>query len=427
MGRGQEGAEKGAAVTAKATFTAKGPGAPKDPLPVQFNPSSLKLTVSNTIQDDKPGNQGLQSIRKSATKLDVELFFDTTETGKDVREKTTQLKKMGRPPTIKNPSLPMVKFTWGVFSFTGVIESLQETIDFFSADGVPLRSTIQLGMQSLELDATEKPSSSPSPPGTPFAQALDHSLVPPPPDGQGAQDTATKGGNPGAARAVAAANGLESMRFSAGAGLAVSGEVSLLGPVGFTAVAGAGFGVSAGVGAGFGVSAGVGAGAGVGLSAGGAAGAGFGFTTGGAAAGADFGFAAGASAAAGFGFSAGASAGAGFGLSTNASAGAFAGAGFGVSTSAVAVAGYGVAAGVSFGSSASAGVSASAGAFAGLGVSKSVAMTTSLDVERLRPPVTTWTFSAGPDATFDATGRVIGSASPGLRADVGATALLQIG
>lgn len=401
MVRGQEGAEKGAAVTAKATFTAKGPGAPKDPLPVQFNPSSLKLTVSNTIQDDKPGNQGLQSIRKSATKLDVELFFDTTETGKDVREQTTQLKKMGRPPTIKNPSLPMVKFTWGVFSFTGVIESLQETIDFFSADGVPLRSTIQLGMQSLELDATEKASSSPTPPGTPFAQALDHSLVPPPPDGQGAQDTATKGGNPGAARAVAAANGLESMRFSAGAGLAVGGEVSLLGPVGFTAAAGAGFGISAAAGAG----------AGLGLSAGGAAGAGFGLAAGGAAAGANFGFSA--------------SAGAGFSFSADASAGAFAGAGFG--ESAVAVAGYGVAAGVSFGSSASAGVSASAGAFAGLGVSKSVALTTSLDVERLRPPVTTWTFSAGPGATFDATGRLIGSASPGLRADVGASAQLQIG
>jgi hypothetical protein len=362
---------------AVATFSAQGPGAPSGALSVHFNPASLKLSVSNTIQDDKPGTQGLQSVRKSATKLDLELLFDTTETGRDVREATSKLKQMGRPAGTQNPQLPMVTFAWGAFSFTGVIDSLQETIDFFSAEGLPLRSTIQLSMQSLELDAMRT-----APP--PSTQPI---VSPPPPPGQGATGTATQAGNSDAGRAVAAANGLDSMRFTGGAGLAVGGGVSLAGPVGFTAAAGAGFGLSAGASAGLGISGG--ASAGFGLSAG--ASAGFGVSGG---------------AAAGFGFAAGATAGASAGVSLDA--------GLGISAGATASA--------SFGSSASAGVSASAGAFAGLGVSKSASATLSLDVERLRPPVPTFSVSAGADASFDATGRVVGSASAGLRADVGASA-----
>jgi len=357
---------------ALASFSAQGPGAPSGALSVHFNPASLKLSVSNTIQDDKPGTQGLQSVRKSATKLDLELLFDTTETGHDVREDTGRLKQMGRPAGTSNPQLPMVTFTWGAFSFRGVIDSLQETIDLFAAEGLPLRSTIQLSMQSLELDAMR---TAPPPSTQPMVSR-------PPAAGQGATETATQGGNSGAGRAVAAANGLDSMRFTGGAGLAVGGGVSLLGPVGFTAAAGAGFGVSAGAGAS------VSGGAGFGLSA---------------------------SASAGLGISGGASA--GFGLSADAAAGAS----FGTTT------GFGATASASFGSSASAGVSASAGAFAGLGVSKSAgaSATLSLDVERLRSPVPTLSVSA--DASFDATGRVIGGASAGLRADVGASARASFG
>jgi len=395
--------------TALASFSAQPPPPPPPgqrpagKLEVHFNPASLKLSVNNTIQDDKPGTQGLQSVRKSATKLDLELLFDTTEAGKDVREDTGRLKQMGRPVGTKNPQLPMVTFEWGAFTFTGVIDSLQETIDFFSAEGLPLRSTIQLSMQSLDLDAMR---TAPSPSTKPIVSR-------PPAAGQGATDTATQGGNPGAGRAVAAANGLDSMRFTGGAGLAVGGEVSLLGPVGFTAAAGAGFGLSAG--------AGISAAAGAGFGLSGGASAGFGLS-GGASAG--FGLSGGASA--GFGLSGGASA--GFGLSGGASTG------FGFSADASASASFGVSSGgdfamasASFGSSASAGVSASAGAFAGLGVSKSTSTTVSLDVERLRPLVPTFSVSAGADASFDATGRVTGSASAGLRADVGASARASFG
>ena len=335
-------------------FTAVLKGQPTRTLSVDFNPVSLKLTVSNTLQDDKPNAEALQNVRKSTTKLEMELVFDNTETGADVRkEKTGKLKSMGRPPTAKSTAIPQVTFEWGSFSFTGVIENLLETIDFFSVDGVPLRASVQLTMHSLALDAIKAAPKSDDAPA----------VSPPPALGKGATDTASRAGNAAAGRAVAAANGLETMRFTAGAGLAVGGGVALGGPVGFSA--GASASASAGISAGAGFSAGASAGAGV--SAGASASAGF---------------------SGGAGFSAGASAGASFGAST------------------------------------SAGVSASAGAFAGLGASKTfsaagVAAAAGLSPDLLRPPVATFGVSANAGASFDLTGKVVASQSTGLQADVG--------
>lgn len=81
-------------------------------LTVDFNPAQLKLTVTNTMQDEQPDGKKSakkkdsnppprQNVRKSATKLDTELVFDSTDTGSDVRIKSNQLKMMGRPKSPK--------------------------------------------------------------------------------------------------------------------------------------------------------------------------------------------------------------------------------------------------------------------------------------------------------------------------------------
>ena len=183
---------------------------------------------------------------------------------------------------------------------------------------------------------------------------------------------ATSGGDPRAGRSIAAANGLASMRATAGATLAVSGSISLGRPVAFT-TGSVGFGAGAGIGIGGGISAGAGASIGFGASAG-------------------------AGASAGIEFGAGASAHAGFGAS--------------------------------FGASASAGVSASAGAFAGLRVQdssglSSVTVSSSLDTSRLLPRLPDVSLATGAGASFGlgGTAQVEGSAS--LSADVGALASLR--
>ncbi len=245
--------------TSRGKFTARLKGYQDKSLIVDFNPASLKLTITNTLQDDKPGGEALQNVRKSATKLEMELVFDTTETGADVRNgKTVLLKKMGRPPTTKGTAIPQVTFEWGAFSFTGVIESMQETLDFFSAEGVPLRSTVQLTMQSLALDAITPPPKQEDPKPSP-------AVAQPPPAGLGTTKTATQAGNSGAGRLLAAANALESMRFTDGAGLAVDDTIPLGGPVGFSTSLSAGADMS--VGAGFSAGAGGSAGASFGASA----------------------------------------------------------------------------------------------------------------------------------------------------------------
>lgn len=353
---------------------------------VMFNPVSLKVTVGNKVQGDEAGGGGKsdpkQSPQASTAKLDTELIFDTTEEGHDVRAISgpiTGLAIVPKTDKIENPKT--VRFTWGRFTFQGVLENVTTTYDFWSSDGVPLRATVQITIISLDGIGSRRPL------GKDFVKISYGSV---PPNGAQATALATRCGDANAGRLLAAANGLESMRMgaggAAGATLAVAGGIQLKAAAGFSAGAGIGIGISAG--AGIGASAGAGAGFGIGASAG--AGAGIG-------AGAGFG------ASAGAGFSAGA--GAGFGAS--ASAGAFAGAG----------ASAGSFAGASFGAGASAGVSASGGAFAGLGVSKSTTLSASLDPRKLLGDAVVT--SVGSGAQFDVTGRLIAGGSTGLSANYG--------
>jgi hypothetical protein len=74
-------------------------------LKVHFNPTSLKISLSNQFGEDPPE----QHAKPTTTKLDVELIFDTTETGADVRTDTDKLRlatAMGTPPP--SPPRPRV-------------------------------------------------------------------------------------------------------------------------------------------------------------------------------------------------------------------------------------------------------------------------------------------------------------------------------
>src|SRR3954452_1816569 len=73
----------------RATFknvTQKG----SDPVEVHFNPVSLQLALSNTI-DSSSNQDKAQYVSKSSSKLTMDLVFDTTPTGVDVRRFTGQV------------------------------------------------------------------------------------------------------------------------------------------------------------------------------------------------------------------------------------------------------------------------------------------------------------------------------------------------
>ena len=171
---------------------------------------------------------------------------------------------------------PTVKFGWGAYAFTGLVEQYKETLDFFAAGGVPLRASINLSLSSRDVVFES---------GTGQPVSVDTALgaepvVMPGDDGPGgAQGAANAAGDPHAARAIAAANGAASLRFGAGAGLAVGASMSagfaaggaLQGSADAALLPAAAFATGGGTGA----SAGLGIGAGTSLSVGSSAETGF--------------------------------------------------------------------------------------------------------------------------------------------------------
>ncbi len=278
----------------QARFTPQS-GGRTTPVSVHFNPASLQYTVANTMKDPGSGNKKKQYVSQSTGKLTMDVIFDTTHTGEDVRTYTEKVARFMEPDEKKIP--PVILFEWGLYKFQGMMESYKETVDFFAANGVPLRATVNLTL--AQQDKVFEPSDTSRSANTQQNLALD-AVELPSGTNRDATTTAASGGDPRAGRGIAAANGLESMRFTAGAALTVGAAVRLGPPVAFAS--GGGLGLSASGGLGLSASGGIGlsTGGGMGLGISGTAG-----VTGGVSTGASFG----ASASAGITASAGAFAG----------------------------------------------------------------------------------------------------------------------
>jgi hypothetical protein len=248
----------------KAQFTYQGTDGSTQIVPVDFNPSALEYSITLNTQGE--GGKTQQAASRASAKLNLELVFDSTDTGEDVRNKTNKVELMLGPPNksaakgAPPPAPPMVTFEWGAFKFQGVVDSFKQSMDFFSANGVPLRAAVSLSMAQPEYQFDQK--------GGGATAAVAGTMVLP--DGD-ASSLAAAGGDPGAARGIAGANGLESLRASAGFEVSVGAGVSIGAAAGFAAGGGAnaglgadfGFGAGARAGLGLGVAAGVGVGAGV--------------------------------------------------------------------------------------------------------------------------------------------------------------------
>ena len=204
-----------------ATLTPIGPDKqPKStpaPVTVQFNPQSLSVnyrtsgatgTQNASTGTDKQANKAQSTGFSSG--LSMELLFDTSQSGDDVRNRTLAIAKMIQAPD--KAQSPTVRFSWGTFIFNGIIQSMDETLDLFSEGGVPLRATVKLSMSGLDLDTQQVGS------GT--------------------------GAGAGAGFGIGASAG-----FSAGAGVGFSAGVG----AGFSAGASAGFPAEAGINAGIAV------------------------------------------------------------------------------------------------------------------------------------------------------------------------------
>lgn len=171
------------------------------PVTVQFNPETLRVSFANQItppsggSGDQTSTSSTQFVGKGTTKLSVQLWFDVTgelpeglattdEERRDVRRLTQKVAYFITPQPSEEDETkfvpPAVRFLWGTFQFDGIMESLEESLEFFSPEGVPLRASLSLSLSQQTIQFEFAPNAGGGggapgglkPPGTtPFAQA----------------------------------------------------------------------------------------------------------------------------------------------------------------------------------------------------------------------------------------------------------------
>ncbi len=126
----------------------------------QFNPQDFSITRKIlwdgkvTIGGDAPQ---LKFQGGEAQDLTIPLFFDTTESGEDVRDKYKPLLVLSniddreKNEKTKKGEPPRCRFVWGGFlSFTAVITQITQKFLMFKADGTPVRAEVSVTFKQLE-------------------------------------------------------------------------------------------------------------------------------------------------------------------------------------------------------------------------------------------------------------------------------------
>lgn len=124
-----------------------------EPMPVQFNPSSLTLKISNQVEGGRANaRQRRQQTGASSNVLSMELVFDTADEGSSaapvsVRHKTALVEQFVLPTPGNTKPPPRIKFHWGELIVVGIVESLDIEFDLFASNGTPLRASMQVSIK----------------------------------------------------------------------------------------------------------------------------------------------------------------------------------------------------------------------------------------------------------------------------------------
>lgn len=150
-----------------------------DTIPCMFRPTEISISKSARWGGDSEGGANektggtisrLNVPEKhfsggDAAKLTLNLFFDTTDTGDDVRGITDQLFTlvMIDTDTVKtSPTAPYCRFKWGtITSFMSMVTSVSVKYTLFLPDGTPVRAEASLSLEQA-WDATKLTSQNPT-------------------------------------------------------------------------------------------------------------------------------------------------------------------------------------------------------------------------------------------------------------------------
>jgi hypothetical protein len=124
---------------------------------VMYNPEELRLDQGN--QFSEVGIPGLdvspiQYIRGRARTLSMDLFFDTYETGDDVRGRSNAVVRLlDKDQRTKAP--PVLMFSMGQFQFQCVLVDANQRFTMFLRDGTPARAVLAVKFQEFARVAFE--------------------------------------------------------------------------------------------------------------------------------------------------------------------------------------------------------------------------------------------------------------------------------
>ncbi len=193
---------------------------------VQFNPETLKLSYSNQSSssgsDDKSNTKPNQFVGGGTTKLSLQLWFDVSaplpqekQGVDDVRKLTSEVVYFITPQgDQKAPVPPGLRFVWGTLQFDGVVESLEESLEFFSSEGKPLRASMSLNLSGQKvLTPTAQSTTGSSNAGGPGATTPGTLPLSPALAGSTLQNLAAGAGLGTNWQAIAAANGIDNPRL----------------------------------------------------------------------------------------------------------------------------------------------------------------------------------------------------------------------
>ncbi len=153
---------------------------------VQFNPESLKVTFANQLVQpgnggangtgDQSNQAGRQFVGAGTTKLALQLWFDVGSQDADSGDRKADVRDLTKDVAFfitpkqegSNYLPPAVRFSWGSFHFDGYFDSLEENLDFFSTDGIPLRASMSVNMSQQKIqEFSGSGGSLNAPPGAP--------------------------------------------------------------------------------------------------------------------------------------------------------------------------------------------------------------------------------------------------------------------
>ncbi len=139
------------------------------------------------------GEAGVDDVQSMTDKV---LYFI-----KPIQDKTDKTKY--KPPSIS--------FVWGSFKFDGIMESLEQSLEYFDPNGKPLRASLTMSLTRQDIVSTYNPKAN-NQAGTSGASTPGTNTLTPAKAGDSLQSLASSLGQRDNWQSIAAANGIENPR-----------------------------------------------------------------------------------------------------------------------------------------------------------------------------------------------------------------------